>query len=175
MEYKCLYGSKLLKIDNCSDEDWVIFVDTPKKYIGGIATRNYAFYSKVVDNFTKGRNADGDPYKALFLYQMSKGFHEDPEYPFDFDILQYKPILAKCLQTYMNIPRVEQDAMKTANLSKKFYHLLYQYYMIVEDEHFISDEAKAQVQKIHDLEMPSSYFYDLKNMINSLEGGDVNV
>jgi hypothetical protein len=168
MEYKCLYGSKLLKLDNCSDKDYVIFVDTPKKYIDGVSTRNYPFYNKVVDNFIKGRNADGDPYKALFLYQSSKGFHEDPEYPFNFNILECKNVWIKCLKTYINKPSVEQDIIKRTKLSKKFYHLLYQYHMILEDTHFISDEAKAEVQKIHDLEMPSSYFYELRDLINSL-------
>lgn len=171
MEYKCLYGSKMLKLDNCSDEDWVFLVDNSRKYVNGIATMNYPFYNRLVGSFTKGRNADGDPYKALFLYQLSKGFHDDPEYPFDFNVLEYKPILAKCLQTYINLPRLEQEAMRTANLSKKFYHLLYQYYMITEDTHFISDEARANVQKIHDLEMPSSYFYELRELINGLETG----
>jgi hypothetical protein len=41
--------------------------------------------------------------------------------------------------------------------------------MIKENTHQISDEAKINVQKIHDLEMPSSYFYELKDLINSLE------
>lgn len=168
MEYKCLYGSKMLKLDNCSDEDWVFLVDNSRKYVNGIATMNYPFYNRLVNSFTKGSNVDGDPYKALFLYQMSKGFHDDPDYPFDFNVLEYKDTLAKCLKTYVNLPRVEQSAIKTDILPKKFYHLLYQYYMITENVHFISDEAKAQVQKIHDLEMPSSYFYELRKLINSL-------
>jgi hypothetical protein len=40
--------------------------------------------------------------------------------------------------------------------------------MITEDVHFISEAAMVDVQKIHDLEMPASYFYELKEMINSL-------
>lgn len=166
MEYKCLYGSKMLKLENCSDEDWVIFVDTSPR--GNGVVHSYPFYSKIVDNFKSGKNAEGDAYKALFLYQLSKGFHEDPEYPFDLDILEYKDIWAKCLKTYVNLPRVEQSAIKTATLPKKFYHLLYQYYMITENVHFISDAAKVNVQKIHDLEMPSSYFYELRELINGL-------
>jgi hypothetical protein len=53
-------------------------------------------------------------------------------------------------------------------LPKQFYQLLYQYYMIKENTHWISEEAKAEVQKIHDLEMPSSYFEELRALINSL-------
>jgi hypothetical protein len=40
--------------------------------------------------------------------------------------------------------------------------------MIKENTHWISEPAKELVQKIHDLEMPSSYFYELKDLINSL-------
>lgn len=159
----------MLKLDNCSDEDWVVFVDDTRSRVGKIAARNYPFYSRLVDNFKKGRNADGDPYKALFLYQTSKGFHEDAAYPFNFNILQYKDIWIKCLKTYINKPEVEQSALKSGVLPKKFYHLLYQFVMITEDTHFISDEAKAKVQKIHDCQVPSDYFYELKELINSLE------
>ena len=168
MEYKCLYGSKLLKLNNCSDEDWVVFTDTPAKQIDGIQTRKCSVYNKIIENFTKDKNAEGDAFKALFLYQHSKGFHTDPNYIFDFDVLEYKSILAKCLKSYINREKLEQAVKKTAVLDKRFYHLLYQYYMITEDVHWISEEAKIQVQKIHDLEMPSSYFYELRDLINSL-------
>jgi hypothetical protein len=168
MEYKCLYGSKILKLDNCADEDWITFVDNTSRRVFGGTTQSYQFYSKRVDNFIKGRNVDGDAFKALFLYQMSKGFHDDPEYPFDFNILEHKDVWAKCLKTYVNLPRVEQSAIQKGVLPKKFYHLLYQLSMLTEDVHFISAEAKAEVQKIHDLEMPSSYFYELRELINDL-------
>ena len=168
MEYKCLFGSKCLGLCNCSDEDWAIITDKRIKYIDGVATINYPFYSKIVQNFINGRNAEGDAYKALFLYQLSKGFHSEPEYPFDFNILEYKERWKECLKSYINLPRVEDNAISGEVLSKKYYHLLYQYYMITENVHFISDEAKAQVQKIHDLEMPSTYFYELRKLINAL-------
>lgn len=168
MEYKCLFGSKCLGLHNCSDEDWAIITDKSLKYIDGIVTINYPLHNRIIQNFINGRNAEGDAYKALFLYQLSKGFHSDPEYPFDFNILDYKDRWKECLKSYVNLPRLEKNALNEKTLIKKFYHLLYQYYMITEDTHFISDEAKKDVQKIHDLEMPSSYFYELKDLINSL-------
>mgnify|MGYP006988383097 CR=1 FL=1 len=68
----------------------------------------------------------------------------------------------------MNAEKTEEWAFKTNILPKQFYHILYQYYMIIENTHWISDSAKVDVQKIHDLEMPSSYFYELRDLINSL-------
>lgn len=168
MEYKCLFGSKCLGLCNCSDEDWAIITDKSVKYIDGIVTINYPFYSRIVQNFIKGRNAEGDAYKALFLYQLSKGFHSELEYPFDFNILKHKENWVKCLKSYINLPRVEQEAMSKDILTKKFYHLLFQYYMITENAHIISEEAKVNVQKIKDLDMPSSYFYELRDLINNL-------
>ena len=40
--------------------------------------------------------------------------------------------------------------------------------MITEGVHFISEAAMVDVQKIHDLEMPSSYFYTIRDLINGL-------
>jgi hypothetical protein len=168
VEYKCLFGSKCLGLCNCYDEDWAIITDKPIKYIDGIATLNFPFYNKIVQNFINGRNAEGDAYKALFLYQLSNGFHSDANYPFEFNILEHKENWTKCLKSYVNLPRIEQESKSKVILTKKFYHLLYQYYMITEDTHFISDEARAKVQKIHDLEMPSSFFYELRELINTL-------
>lgn len=168
MEYKCLFGSKCLGLCNCSDEDWAIITDKSIKYIDGIVTINYPLHNRIIQNFINGRNAEGDAYKALFLYQLSKGFHSDPEYPFDFNILEYKERWKECLKSYINLPRVEDNAISGEVLSKKYYHLLYQYYMITENAHIISEEAKVNVQKIKDLDMPSSYFYELRDLINNL-------
>ena len=76
------------------------------------------------------------------------------------------------LKAFINSPAAEKLAKKNEILSKPFYHILYQYYMIIENAHWISDEAKANVQKIHDLEVPSSYFYELRDLINNLDEGE---
>jgi hypothetical protein len=112
---------------------------------------------------------EADIFKALFLFQLSAPFINDTDYPFnDFNIMEHKEVWVKWLKAYMNDETTEQRANKTDILPKTFYHILYQYNMITENVHFISDEAKVDVQKIHDLEMPSSYFYKLRDLINSL-------
>ena len=165
---KCLLGSKMLQIANPHDEDWVTFVDVNGKDIKEIGHRSIPHTRLVLKFFTDGRNVKADCYKAVVLYQLSAGFH-DAEYPFsDFNILEHKEVWKQWLKSYINSDKNEAWAIKTDTLPKQFYHLLYQYTMIVEDTHWISDEAKVSVQKIHDLEMPSSYFYELRNMINNL-------
>jgi hypothetical protein len=110
-----------------------------------------------------------EPYKATALYQLSREFFNDKDYPFNnFNILEHVEIWKEWLKAYMNGKKIEAWATKADTLPKQFYHVLYQYYMITENEHWISDSAKAEVQKIHDLEMPSSYFYELRDLINSL-------
>lgn len=166
---KYLFGSKMLKIDNARDEDWISFVDTKGKDIKEIGYRSIPCYRIILKHFTEGRNIKPDYYKAVALYQLSAGFTEDVEYPFsDFNILEHKEVWKQWLKAYINSEKNEAWAIKTDILPKQFYHLLYQYNMIVEDAHWISDEAKVNVQKIHDLLMPSSYFYELRDMINSL-------
>lgn len=178
-EYKYLYGSKLLKLNNPHDEDWLIFIDLPASKIrvaqrnGKIKTKNVhslPLIKTLMQHFLKKDHVKVDPYKALYLYQLSGGFFtEDPEYIFkDFNVLDYKEVWSLWLKTYVNSEDTETLACHTSNLPKHFYQLLYQYYMIKENTHWISEEAKAEVQKIHDLEKPSSYFYELRDLINSL-------
>ena len=123
----------------------------------------------MITRFIEGKNNADDGFKALYLYQLSAPFIEDANYPFNhFNILDHKNVWIDQLKGYINLEKTEQFAVKSEVLPKHFYHLLYQYYMLTEDVHFISAEAKAEVQKIHDLEVPSSYFYELRERINNL-------
>ena len=172
MSHKYLFGSKMLKLNNPRDEDWLEFVDVPRgtKIDNRLHNRHrLGFERRRIESFIEGKNMPTDSYKALIFYQLSGGFQEDDNYPFkDFNILEHKKVWAAHLKNYINQPSTEQFALMYENLHKKFYHLLYQYYMITENSHWISDEARVNVQKIHDLEMPSSYFYELRELINSL-------
>ena len=173
MNYKYLFGSKMLKLDNPRDEDWITFVDAPrgtKLENNGEHQHLVWFEKKRIQGFIQGKNMPTDSYKALIFYQLSGGFQEDQSYIFkDFNILEHKEVWVQHLKNYINLPETEQFAMSFEKLHKKFYHLLYQYYMITEDTHFISSEAKDHVQKIHDLEMPNTEFFGLKELINSIE------
>ena len=167
--YSYLFGSKMLKLDNPRDEDWLTFVDAPRGTPMERNQRRIEFSQLIIKTFIEGRNEPTDSYKALFLYQLSKGFQNCEDYPLnDFNILEHKTVWIEQLKNYMNLDATVEFATNRDYLPKKFYHILYQYNMIVEDVHFISDAAKVNVQKIHDLEMPSSYFYELRDLINSL-------
>lgn len=170
-KYKYLFGSKMLKLDNPRDEDWIAFVDTPRNEPLDKDEHQHRinFEMRRIRSFIQGQNEPTDSYKALIFYQLSSGFQEDPDYIFGFfDILKHKKVWADHLKNYMSLESTEKFAHTYDNLHKKFYHILYQYYMITEDTHFISDEARAKVQKIHDLEVPASYFYELRELINRL-------
>lgn len=166
---KYLYGSKMLKLKNARDEDWLSFVECKGKDITETGYRSIPFHQAILKHFIDGRNIKSDYYKAMNLYQFSAGFIDDAEYPFkDFNILEHKEVWKEWLKAYINEEKNEAWATKTDILPKHFYHLLYQYNMIVEDTHWISDQARVDVQKIHDLEMPASYFYELRDLINNL-------
>lgn len=169
MEHKYVFGSKMLLINNPRDIDELVFVDKPSWMVREKGCRSIPFYKGLIDRFCRGKNMPSDAFKSLYIYQLSAPFIEDENYPFkDFNILEHKDVWVKQLKGYMNHPATEEMAMKGDILPKNFYHILYQYNMIVENAHWISDEARANVQKIHDLEMPSSYFYELRELINSL-------
>ena len=166
---KYLFGSKMLKLNNCRDEDWLTFVDEDTKTAREMRCMSIPFYQTIINHFIRGKNIKSNPFNALYLFQLSAPFIEAEDYPFaDFNIFDHKGVWVEWLKAYMNAPEIEQYAFSLGTLHKTFYHILYQYHMIVEDTHWISDEAKASVQKIHDYKMPSSYFYELREKINSL-------
>ena len=169
MEYKCLFGSKMLKLNNNRDEDWYIFVDKRGRDIKEKGYASISAYTKMINDFILGKGIGRESFKVFFLYQLSSPFINEENYPFNFfNILKYKSVWTEYLKAFINLEKAENLSQKADVLPKQFYHILYQYYMITENVHFISDEAKAQVQRIHDYEMPSSYFYELRDLINSL-------
>lgn len=170
MSKQILFGSKLLRLANCRDEDWKTYINLRPSEITDQNIQSIPFNNNIINNFATGRNAVVDHFKACTLYQMSSNFHENIlDYPFvHFNIFNYKTTWITQLKNYINSDEAVSRAIQSDMLPKQFYHLLYQYYMIKEDTHWISDEAKAKVQKIHDLEMPSSYFEELRSLINSL-------
>lgn len=168
-EYNCLFGSKMLGLDNCRDEDWLVFVNKRGADIKEKDHRSISCYKTILNHFVIGKNEAKDNFKTLYLYQLSAPFIDDENYPFNFfNIFEHKRVWITQLKGYINLEKTEAWGTKYESLPKQFYHLLYQYYMITEDTHWISDDAKAIVQKIHDLEMPSAYFYELREHINSL-------
>lgn len=170
MEHKYVLGSIMLQMSNPRDVDEITFVDKPSWEARGQGKRSIPFVKMVIDSFINGKNKPNDHFKSMYIYQQSASFFEDENYPFkDFNILEHKAVWIEQLKGYMNYPATEEMATKEDILPKNFYHILYQYNMIVENAHWISDEARVNVQKIHDLEMPSSYFYELRELINNLE------
>ena len=169
MGKRYLFGSKILGLDNCHDEDWYAFFDTKSSNLENKNDLSIPLYNAIIGNFIKGKNMPADHLKATFLYQYSTGFHSEEDYLFNyFNILEHKSVWIDCLKSYINSEKAEQYAFSGNVLPKRFYHFLYQYYMIIENTHLISDKTKVNVQKIHDLEMPSSYFYELRDLINNL-------
>ena len=169
MVNKYLFGSKMLKLNNNRDEDWLMFVNKRGADIKEKGYRSISCYKTILNHFAIGQNEAKDHFKSLYLYQLSAPFMDDENYPFNFfDIFDHKRLWIAQLKGFINLEKTEIWGTKYEVLPKQFYHLLYQYNMIVENAHFISEEAKINVQKIHDLEMPSSYFYELRDKINSL-------
>ena len=166
---KYLFGSKLLKLENNRDEDWITFEDAPTKIANEHRCHSIPFFKDLLKYFSDTSKVKSNSYNARYLYQLSNGFITDPDYPFEyFNILENKTAWIGWIKAYMNDPKTEQCAIQGEVLPKQFYHILYQYYMIKENAHFISDTSKVLVQKIHDLEVASSYFYELRDLINSL-------
>ena len=169
MQYKYLFGSKLLRLKNCRDEDWVTFSELRPRKAMEIKCRSIPAQTFLINDFIKGDVRHPDVFKANYIFEMSVGFHDEDDYPFkSFNILEHRDAWIKNLKALINSEEFEREMTLGETLRKPCYKMLYQYYMISENEHFISDKARVNVQKIHDYEMPSSFFYELRELINSL-------
>ena len=91
---KFLFGSKMLKLQNNRDEDWIQFVDKMGKEIVNSEERSIPFYKTTIQHFVIGERFMKDHlYNAGHLYQLSSGFDHGEDYPFNnFNILQHKSI-----------------------------------------------------------------------------------
>lgn len=170
---KYLFGSQLLQLKYPRDGDWLSFVEKHPKDLTDSqkrqGVRSIPFNRIVIQHFIQGKTSPQDEYKSVHLFELSCGFHHEADYPFkDFNILEYKEVWVDQLKAYINLRETEERATKSELLHKTFYNVLYQYCMIIENTHWISDKARIDVQRIHDLEMPSSYFYTLRDLINTL-------
>ena len=104
MNNKFLFGSKMLRLNNCRDEDWIIFSnDMVEQYDHKSPCHhiNIQHEKKIIDNFKTNNIISNSVYQALFLYQMSEGFHcNESNFPIKFNILQHKaPVLLKSVQS----------------------------------------------------------------------------
>lgn len=170
MEHKIVLGSRMLQMNNPRDTDEIVLVDKPSWEVRDTGCRSIPFTRMIIDHFIKGKTKANDPYTSFYIFQLSAPFFDDKNYPLnDFNILEHKEVWINQLKGYINHGDTEAKALAEEMLPKRYYHLLYQYHMIKENTHRISDEARVNVQKIHDLEMPSSYFYELRDLINSLD------
>lgn len=170
-KFVCLFGSQLLKLDNCRDEDWCEYADVAQTAeVSSNSPRSIQATKDFLENFKRGAVPAGDNYSTLMVYQFSDYWHKE-EYPFaGFNIFEHQKEWIRHLKGFMNDENIERNALKKEKLQKEFYHIVYQYYMIKEQQFDISKEGRLLVQKIHDLEMPSLFFYELKKQINQLGG-----
>lgn len=168
-----LVGSRLLRMDNCGDTDYCYFskIRLPKEY----KVHKIPMVAKLMQNFPKYlkyRNAKGSTSTmsvSNYYYQYSKCFHPEEDWPITWDIRDYKEDWIKMLKNHINSEEAITQYIKGKTfIDKKFYNIAYQYFMIRDNTVYLEGESKQIVQKIHDRQMPISYFYEMRELINAL-------
>ena len=168
-----LFGSRLLKLDNCRDYDYVHFDTDEVVRIEGEHHINHNSYhvESVFRNIrdSKTKLLSNNFIIINYFYQFSKCFHPEPDYPLQCDIRNIKEGWITLLKRHINDSEAEKRYTENTDiLRKNFYHIAYQYFMIVDNAIYLEGEHKQIVQKIHDKEMPVAYFQELKQLINAL-------
>lgn len=168
-------GSSLLNLKNCHDVDRIYFADSP---VPTLPTQTGDYFCKNLD-FIKLILAKSDhPEKFAkdfnrpvcgHFFQYSRGFHPEPEYPIEWDIMEHKQGWKQILKNHITHEEAEEYYILENGICRKtLYNIAYQYYMLLDDTIWVTGEHLDIVQKIHDRQMPAEYFYELREQILAL-------
>lgn len=166
---KYLIGSQFLKLQNCKDTDYLL---TGEQLSTVSLQKNESylpidFFQWYVDFLKGDEEKTTDSFVFFTLYQFSQGWR--PDFPVKFEMLDFKKKWIKLLQHFVNSEEATKRMLTGGKATKVFYHIAYQYYILKENTYQISEEGLSLVQHIHDFGMEEKDFFELKNMVNSLE------
>lgn len=170
---KYLIGSKLLNLNRAKSANYLVLSteqDHTYDCIGGclVCLRSH----NDIEKFTKfnvefnRQNIE----KLIFNYQLDSSIIGQ-NFPIEYHLLDYKNKVIEMLKTivdnrYLNFNK--KVKIKGEYCSKKIYHVAYNTFIIQNNSPIITDEQRAIIQKIHDIQMPIEYLDELAQIIKSL-------
>lgn len=153
-------GSTILKLENVGDIDVVSFTDSTYEPIDVIKGKSN--YHVLHVSCAQRKHAYKYLYKkskfmseqmALYLYQYSNELHPESNVRL-FSLLECKEQWKEALFCFVKtLPELTEST-----IPKKYYNIVYQYYIIQNNSFNLREEQMENVQKIHDSEMPTSFW-----------------
>ncbi len=167
---KYIIGSKELELQNCTDTDEIVVVESEVEY------------KRVEENGTDtiymslgllNRLVDFDLYDNKYAYLMLFAYQIDSTligtlFPVEFHIVDKREKLKKYLNYVIENKQFNFNEDITVNgdcCSKLVYHVAYNAFILKNNSPIITEEQKDIIQRIHDGLMPIKYLEEIKKII----------
>jgi hypothetical protein len=166
-----LIGSKLIGLSN-RDNDYIV-VDTEFEHKRAVENGEDILYQNIeVTNKILNFDEENPKYRRLWLYNYQ--YDKDiigQNFPIEYHLLEHKDKLISLLKRTVEKKLYNFNKRVTVNKSyctQIIYHIAYNTFIIQNNSPIITNEQKAIIQKIHDIQMPIEYLDELAQIIKSL-------
>lgn len=172
---KYLVGSKLLGLTNNKDEDYLCLTDedkTRKEFINGKEIK----YTPIKLLIERLNNIDVHNMFTLWNYQLDEDIIGQ-DFPIKYHYLEHKDQYMKLIDYIIKNKEFNFNKDITADnrcCTKIIYHIAYNIFILKNNSPIITEEQKAIIQKIHDLEMPIDYLDELEKTFKSIKNINSN-
>lgn len=175
-----IVGSTLLQLNNRKDIDCICIVDELKQsYRKNIDGYDCDIHSiETLKNSIAFdidyKNVSSDIHKKCF--QLIVSYQCDyriikQDFPFHYDILENKEKVIEFLRYVVKNKWLNFNKNVRQNrfyCSKIIYHFAYTLFIMLNNDVNLTEEQRAIIQKIHDIQMPIEYLDELKKLLDEL-------
>lgn len=167
-----IVGSRSLELENTHDLD--IFVVCPNEKIANLFKNNKDHIDlRITDEqclYDVLRFKDFNKEQTLFNYQLNGYTFNLNGETITYNILDYlndlKSYLKYVITTDTFLSNI--NIVMSVRIPKVFYHLIYNYFIVINKSTKLTEKQKETIQKIHDHKMLKEEYIDLLNKIKEL-------
>lgn len=168
-------GSRLLGLNNCHDNDFIVIVE------GDVEIYKQQYLNEKEIFIRSKQNLDSTmlfelPFNLKTIrwyivnYQLDKNIIGQ-DFPIEYHVLDRRDDYIRMLNWIVDNKACNFNKciyLNNGNCSKMIYHVAYTAFILHNNSTILTKEQKEIIQKIHDLQMPQSYLDDLKDLIKGL-------
>lgn len=169
---KYIIGSTLLGLSNNRDNDYLYLVDSEEEYNTVRFENGEDKHIRTTAEIIKCMNFETDVniWRKLINYQLDKEIIGQ-NFPIEYHILNHKEEAKNLLKSIVKNKDMNFNKNITSGnncCTKDIYHIAYNLFILQNNSPIITDDQKAIIQQIHDIQMPISYLDELATAINLL-------
>lgn len=166
---KYLVGSKLYKLENTQDTDYIIILEeVPTGLYKQPILEDWIW--RTLDQLRDRLSFKEYTVETLTNFQFDREMI-DARFPIEYHILDYRENLIAMLKYIVDNQAFNFDMSIQSGdhcCTKMIYYIAYNVFILQNNSVHITPEQKAIIQRIHDRQMPISYINELAAMIAEL-------